>query len=79
MKLKFKGEDQEEIAVHEFIGVKGYKAKGKRLSVHTLKKLTWLEPMIIEPIPSQDEVLPSMETPKEGTEPGDIIQMKLPL
>jgi topoisomerase-4 subunit A len=79
MKLKFKGEDQEEIAVHEFIGVKGYKAKGKRLSVHTLKKLTWLEPMVIEPIPSQDEVLPSMETPKEGTEPGGIIQMKLPL
>ncbi|MEI6174404.1 MAG: DNA gyrase/topoisomerase IV subunit A [Bacteroidota bacterium] len=48
MKLKTKGDEQEEIIVHEFIGVKGLKAKGKRLSIHAIKKLTWLEPLIIE-------------------------------
>jgi len=48
MKLKTKGDEQEEIILHEFIGVKGIKAKGKRLSVHAIKKLTWLESLIIE-------------------------------
>jgi topoisomerase-4 subunit A len=47
MKLKTKGNEQEEIVVHEFIGVKGYKAKGKRITVHAVKKLSWLEPMLV--------------------------------
>ncbi|MFZ4520339.1 MAG: DNA gyrase/topoisomerase IV subunit A [Bacteroidales bacterium] len=48
MKLKTKGTESEEIVVHEFIGVKGYKAKGKRLSLHTLKKISWLDPLEID-------------------------------
>ncbi|MEI6434544.1 MAG: DNA gyrase/topoisomerase IV subunit A [Bacteroidota bacterium] len=53
MKLKTKGDEQEDITVHEFIGVKGYKAKGKRLSLYAVKNIAWLEPIppevIIEP------------------------------
>ena len=48
VKLKAKGAEQEELVAHEFIGVKGYKAKGKRLSVYAVKKLSWLEPLQIE-------------------------------
>lgn len=35
----------EEIDVHDFIGIKGVKAKGKRLSNKDIKKLEWLEPI----------------------------------
>ncbi len=50
MKLKAKGSEQEELQLHEFIGIKGYRAKGKRLSLHPIKKLGWLEPsVVVEP------------------------------
>jgi len=45
MKLKTKGAEKEEITVHEFIGVKGFKAKGKRISPHAVKKIELLEPL----------------------------------
>ena len=48
MKLKTKGNESEEITAHEFIGVKGYKAKGKRLSLHAVKKIAWLDSLQIE-------------------------------
>ena len=38
MKLKSKGVELEEINVHEFIGVKSLKAKGRRLTIHPVKK-----------------------------------------
>jgi topoisomerase IV subunit A len=37
--------NEEEINVHEFIGVKGFKAKGKRLSVYDVESVEWLEPL----------------------------------
>jgi len=43
MKQKSKGSEREEIIAHEFIGVKGYRAKGKRLSVYPIRKIGWLE------------------------------------
>ena len=49
MKLKTKGSETEEIVAHEFIGVKSYKARGKRLSVHAVKRITWNEPLQPEP------------------------------
>jgi hypothetical protein len=50
--------------IHEFIGVKGYKAKGKRLSVYAVRKLGWLEPMAV------DEPLQNIEqTEEEGPLP----------
>jgi topoisomerase-4 subunit A len=45
MKVKTKGAEKEEITVHEFIGVKGFKAKGKRISLHAVKKIEFLEPL----------------------------------
>ena len=45
MKLKTKGAEREEILAHEYIGVKGYKAKGKRLSANAVRKIGWLEPL----------------------------------
>lgn len=35
---------EEEIDVSEFIGVKGYKAKGKRITTNEVKQFLWLEP-----------------------------------
>lgn len=42
---KHKDRVAEEVDVEEFIAVKGYKAKGKRLSNYTIKKVTELEPL----------------------------------
>jgi hypothetical protein len=61
MKLKTKGTEKEEIIVHEFIGVKGFKAKGKRISSHAVKKIEFLEPLQIEELPQEI----SMEEPEE--------------
>ncbi|MEI7662320.1 MAG: hypothetical protein WCK34_08985, partial [Bacteroidota bacterium] len=56
MKFKTKGTEVEEVVAHEFIGVKGIKAKGKRLALHTLKKISWLEPLEVEePAETEDE------------------------
>ncbi|MEI6682060.1 MAG: DNA gyrase/topoisomerase IV subunit A [Bacteroidota bacterium] len=54
MQFKTKGTEVEEIVAHEFIGVKGIKAKGKRLALHALKKLSWLEPLQIDE-PQEDQ------------------------
>jgi len=40
--------NEEEINVHDFIGVKGFKAKGKRLSIHEVESVEWLEPLTHE-------------------------------
>jgi topoisomerase-4 subunit A len=93
MKQKTKGLEQEEILIHEFIGVKGYKAKGKRLSTSAVKKLAWLEPVMAAVAPEVEEFTeePGIEVPPpvEEEEPrpdqdhdaiqGDAIQMELPL
>jgi len=43
MKQKAKGSEQEVIEVAEFIGVKGYKAKGKRLTAYPVRKINWIQ------------------------------------
>jgi topoisomerase-4 subunit A len=42
------GREPEEVLVDEFIGVKSYKAKGKRLSVYEIIKINELEPVVID-------------------------------
>jgi len=74
MKLKTKGDEQEEIIVHEFIGVKGLKAKGKRLSLHAIKKLTWLEPMIIEEPAIESEFATKDEEAEEADRPHTLVE-----
>ncbi|MCQ2304033.1 MAG: DNA gyrase/topoisomerase IV subunit A [Bacteroidales bacterium] len=53
----------DEINVEEFIGIKSYKAKGKRLSTREIESFSWLEP--IEPETPDDEP----ESNDEGDEP----------
>jgi topoisomerase-4 subunit A len=48
--------------VEEFIGIKSYKAKGKRLSTREIDTWEFLEPY--QPEPSEEDV----ETPAEGEE-----------
>ena len=42
----------EEINVDEFIAVKGYKAKGKRITTNAVKEFVWLAP---DPEPEYEE------------------------
>ena len=75
MKLKTRGAESEIIPVHEFIGIKGVKAKGKKVTVFPLKKIEWLEPLqITEPEekpeePSVDESLIGLTEPEPEPEP----------
>lgn len=43
-----KAKNEEEINVQEFIGIKGIKAKGKRLSIYDVESVEWLEPLTID-------------------------------
>ena len=53
--------------VEEFIGIKSYKAKGKRLSTREIESFQFLEPL--EPEPSEDEPEePEVTEPVEGPE-----------
>jgi topoisomerase-4 subunit A len=89
MKIKTKGNETEEINVHEFIGVKSFKAKGKRMTVHPVKKISVLEPLQIEEPVIEELVIeePVTEDPdteikiedKKSDETGDAVQMELPL
>ncbi len=75
MKQKTKGAENEEILVSEFIGVKGYKAKGKRLTTHPLKKVQFLEPLMPEPIVIEgepDEELDIVTNVEEEPETTDV-------
>jgi topoisomerase IV subunit A len=59
MKLKTKGAEREEIPVKDFIGVKGCKAKGKRITVHALKKINWME--TVAPPPFRIDAVDDLE------------------
>ena len=74
-----------EIEVEEFIGVKSYKAKGKRITTFAVESITELEPLrfpeVKEEKPEEQEE-PVIEDPDFGKSETDIIdeingQMKL--
>lgn len=48
VKINLKEIESETINVDEFIGIKSFKAKGKRLSNYAIKKLKWLDPLPYE-------------------------------
>ncbi len=56
--------DQQVIDVESFITVKGFKAKGKRLSTWQVANIEELEPLRY-PEPSEEETLPSADTDEE--------------
>lgn len=69
-----------EIDAEEFIGVKSFKAKGKRISTFTIEGITELEPLRFPPEPEPEEEETPDENPQEETkqerphkiEPGDL-------
>lgn len=67
LEIKFGGEDKDRekmiVEAAEFINVKGYKAKGKRLTTYQVHKIMELEPII------KDE--PKPEEPEQGDEDND--------
>ena len=66
MKLKTRGNEKEEIDVNEFIGVKGIKAKGKRISTHAVKKVELIESLQPETPPVEVVVeVPEQEISKK--------------
>jgi len=66
---KHKNRDSEIIEIADFIGVKSYKARGKRLSNYEVKVVKELEPLIKE-----DEVKPKQSSVDEQD---DTSQMSL--
>ena len=74
-----------EINVDEFIGVKSYKAKGKRITTFNISEITELEPVRFPEEPEEEDPSteePVIEDPDYGKSESDIIdeitgQMKL--
>jgi topoisomerase-4 subunit A len=73
LEVKFGGDDKDKekliVEVAEFIGVKGFKAKGKRLTTYQVAKIKELEPLIVPEVKQpekEDENLP--EKPIKSSE-----------
>ncbi|HNQ82583.1 MAG TPA: DNA gyrase/topoisomerase IV subunit A, partial [Bacteroidales bacterium] len=73
---------EEIIDVAGFIGVKSYRAKGRKLSEHAIGQIRWLDPLPYEPSGEEDngveqkeedvvsfEILPAAKPPEEEPEP----------
>lgn len=58
LEIRFGGKNQhrapEEVDVEGFIGVKGYKARGKRLTTYEVDRLEWLPAAVPDPSPTPD-------------------------
>jgi topoisomerase IV subunit A len=66
--------DSEIINVEEFIGLKSYRAKGRRLSDHPIDEIIWLEPFPYEPeeeLALEDEQISESEVVIEETTDDD--------
>jgi topoisomerase-4 subunit A len=96
LELKFGGKNEsrepEIVDVAEYIGVKSFKAKGKRLSVYEISTITELEPVISEEemqevvqeeetktdivIPDLEDLLFGIEKPTNGDEPPNQMEIE---
>jgi topoisomerase-4 subunit A len=75
---KNKGRDNEIIEVAEFIGVKSYKAKGKRMTSYMVENIQEIEPIIKKEVEITKEEIPE-EEPLQPVIHDDPAQMKLEL
>jgi topoisomerase-4 subunit A len=75
---KHKGRDNEIIEVAEFIGVKSYKAKGKRMTSYMVENIQEIEPVIKKEVELTKEEK-SDEEPQQPVIHDDPAQMKLEL
>lgn len=89
---KNEGREPEIIDVAEFIGVKSYKAKGKRLSTYEISTITELEPIVSDEevpeeqvqeekkpdivIPDLEELLFGIDKPMNGEEPPNQMELE---
>lgn len=77
-KLKTKGTEREVVDVPDFIGIKGYKAKGKRITAHSLKKISWIHPItdssVLPEQPAQTGQLTQPAQPEQPTQTGQPVQ-----
>jgi len=64
---KYQSRPDEEINVDEFIGVKGYKAKGKRISTYEINSVEFIEPIEVPEVemPEMDETKKEEENSRE--------------
>ena len=73
--ITFKGKHSDRpseiVDAEEFIAVKGYKAKGKRLTTFTVKEIQEIDPKIVE------EEEPEFDDSNEDQDPEDSNQMEL--
>jgi topoisomerase-4 subunit A len=79
---KNEGRKHEIIEVAEFIGVKSYRAKGKRLSNYSVTDIRELEPVVkseAAPLPAVPEEVPQASPDTHVSPPDDPAQMKLDL
>jgi topoisomerase-4 subunit A len=76
---KHKGRENEIIEVAEFIGVKSYKAKGKRLTSYMVENIQEIEAVVKKeaPVPEDEEIKEDDQLQKPANE--DPAQMKLEL
>jgi topoisomerase-4 subunit A len=75
---KNKGRDNEIIEVAEFIGVKSYKAKGKRMTSYMVENIQEIEPVVKKEVDIIKEEIPDDE-PQQPVIHDDPAQMKLEL
>lgn len=63
--------ESEILEVSDFVGVKGYKAKGKRISTSAIKNFVWLDPLPEPaPEPNPEEIMPSVSDDELGSVEG---------
>ncbi len=75
---KHKSRDNEIIEVAEFIGIKSYKAKGKRMTSYLVENIQEIEPIIKKEVEIHKEVKPEEEAQPPAIH-NDPAQMKLEL
>ncbi len=76
---KNKGRDNEIIEVAEFIGVKSYKAKGKRLTNYSVENIKEIEPVVLRESDQKEEEEEEDIKPPKHTEQNNNSQMTLEL
>ncbi len=84
LEVKFGGKHKNKetllLSADEFIGVKSYKARGKRISPYEISSFKWLEPLEKDypPLPESEDSQPGTSSPAESYV-SDSKQMKLNL
>lgn len=76
---RHKSRESEIIEAAEFIGVKSYKAKGKRLTSFMVENIKEIEPVVKKESQPAAEEEYSQDEPRKKTDSGDPAQMKLEL